>query len=132
MTKAVNYGTVTKEVIKNYNEWIKHSMLTKDKLLSYRKFKDIEIDVVKKENKTYAIQLIVNHSNKIIKIGEPLLPYDVKLNEQFIIDASFMLLYIAQRLDDENKRDLPIGFTDNDKEYFYRKFRNQINEKLLV
>jgi hypothetical protein len=115
MGKKINYGTVTKEAIRNYNGWLEYSKISEGELLKLRNLKPV--DVVKNDlfNGAFSIQLTIGNKS----IGEPFVSPAKEYNENFIFDVSFVLLYIAERLDEANRKNPPLGFCKSDKDYFY-------------
>ena len=119
----VNYKTVTNEVIKNYRSWLAYSNFTEDKLLNYRTTKQFHINKYVHEDGRLSFSLL--SGNEVI--GRPITSPSTKQNEYFMVDLSFLLLYIAQRLDEANFNSKHKEYSENYREYFY----NTVREFLL-
>lgn len=118
MTKKIDYGTVTKEVICNYNDWLSYSSLTESDLLKFRFLRPVNI-LKEYVNGLLCVSLVIG---KIV-VGECFVSPTLDKNDSFMIDVSFILLYIAQRLDEANRAAPPLLFCENENEYFYSMVR---------
>lgn len=124
----LNYGMVTKEVIENYNSWLVYSNMTEDSLFEHRLLRPITISKEVLYNGAFSVQLFIENN----AIGEPFISPSKELNHSFMIDVSFILLYIAERLDEANRKNPLSCFNNLDKDYYFRTIKDTVKQSLLV
>ena len=107
------YEKEVKEIEDMYTSWLRYSNLKEDNIVEYSKYGNLHIELIKK-SKIY-ITIKCNNKEDAINIGENLVcPQDCNLDE-FIVNASLFLLYLANKMDvyvRQNKYNIP-------KNYYY-------------
>lgn len=127
--KKLSYGEVTREVKSNYKAWLAFSNLDESELLHNRFLKPFVVEKEIDFSGAYRVFIGIKNVNGYKLIGEPFVSPSRNDNENFMVDLSLLLLYIAQRLDEANAKMPPIGFDVKDKEYFYSTVRTFLKQE---
>lgn len=109
------------KVEKNFKLWLRASKLSEQEFLSYGAISNFEIltdcDVMKGDGSGYKIVLIGQRINGMFtRVGEKLIYPENDLKG--FSDFSTLLIYMAQKLDNENKK---IPVFEQRQKYFYSK-----------
>lgn len=120
------YEREVKEVEMNYKKWLDFSNLDVKDLLKYR-VGEFKINS-KVENGFGVIELGYIDKENFIKIGESIL-YEIN-NKEMKYDVALLILYIAERLDDMNKK--APAFLNRGERYFYKKAKSIIDKIPLI
>ena len=116
ISEKFEYDIATNEIISYYTKWLEFSNITEGELLSNRVNK--KISYFKDFYSDGRIFLEIRFSD--LPLGEPFVSSSKENNDLFVLDLQLLLLYIAERLDQANRNDLPNNFSTNEIDYFFK------------
>ena len=123
------YKAVVNEMKKFYLDWLSYSKLSEEQLCSYRTVKNFTINKEVYGNGFISVSMTYKNENEIKTIGEPFVSLDINKQTEFLINVTFLMLYIATKLDDKNLKE-PIHGSYCDK-YFYSKVKSFAGKQKL-
>lgn len=83
-----------------YESWLHQSNINEEELLTYRSGEKFSIQVEK--DIFYRFKMVCVLNGKMANIGETIV---VSQNEETLMDAIYLMLFISKKLDDANKKD---------------------------
>jgi hypothetical protein len=87
-----------------YESWLHQSNMNEEELLTYRSGEKFSIQVEK--DIFYRFKMVCVLNGKMANIGETIV---VPQNEETLMDAIYLMLFISKKLDDANKKDTAYG-----------------------
>lgn len=121
----VMYSKEVAEVKSNYSNWLKASHMTEKELNKLSNVKDFTVLFVSDNVSDFDIVKIgYNSNNQFLQIGEQFI--FMRTNKTAFLDLSFLLFYIAQKLDEYNEK---APMFERRKRYFYGKVKDFVNNE---
>ena len=106
-----------------YESWLRLSNMNEEELLTYRLGEKFSVQVEK--DIFYRFKMVCVLNGKMTNIGETIV---VPQNEETLMDAIYLMLFISKKLDDANKKDSAYGSYEG--AYFSYKVREFAKELL--